>query len=219
LDAAKKQQEKAQTAIRAISTVYHPFCLDTGAPRNAKQVSKDLEAQFATLHEVAKESSLSEPCQKRLDKAQRVLPGLVATIAFFHLTVQKRIEALGLPAKMEKLLYQALIPGLYIQRVAQKAQTAEQRKILRTNADRLLTPLFEDDSPIAQMEEEERAIVLKVAQECADLLERSSSPVEGRNGQLSLRHHSFHHLSPRKRESIDCRAQLFYHPFRRNNGS
>src|SRR5512142_2769781 len=32
----------------------------------------------------------------------------------------------------------------------------------------------------------------------ADLFQRSSSCVEGRNGQLSLRHHHLHQLSPRK---------------------
>jgi len=34
-----------------------------------------------------------------------------------------------------------------------------------------------------------------VAQQAADLFQRSSSCVEGRNGQLALRHHSLHRLS------------------------
>ena len=35
-------------------------------------------------------------------------------------------------------------------------------------------------------------------EECAGWLVRGSSCVEGRNGQLELRHHSLHRLSPRK---------------------
>jgi len=37
-----------------------------------------------------------------------------------------------------------------------------------------------------------------VARECAQLFQRASSCVEGRNGQLALRHHSLHRISKRK---------------------
>jgi hypothetical protein len=37
-----------------------------------------------------------------------------------------------------------------------------------------------------------------VAKKCAQLFQRSSSCLEGRNGYLSLRHHGLHHLSNRK---------------------
>jgi len=35
----------------------------------------------------------------------------------------------------------------------------------------------------------------KAAEECAQIFQRSSSCVEGRNAQLSLRHHGIHRLS------------------------
>ena len=40
------------------------------------------------------------------------------------------------------------------------------------------------------------------AQECAELFQRSSSCVEGRNGQLSLKHHALHHLTKRKLRAL-----------------
>jgi len=44
----------------------------------------------------------------------------------------------------------------------------------------------------------EQGVLEGLAQECAGLFQRSSSCVEGRNGQLSLKHHALHRLTPRK---------------------
>jgi hypothetical protein len=41
-----------------------------------------------------------------------------------------------------------------------------------------------------------------VARECADLFQRSSSPVEGRNGHLDLFHHGHHRLMTRKLKAL-----------------
>ena len=51
---------------------------------------------------------------------------------------------------------------------------------------------------IQAFDTETRALIEQVAGECADLFQRSSSAVEGRNGQLSLHHHGRHRLSDRK---------------------
>jgi hypothetical protein len=51
---------------------------------------------------------------------------------------------------------------------------------------------------IQAFDTETRALIEQVAGECADLFQRSSSAVEGRNGQLSLHHHGHHRLSDRK---------------------
>ena len=40
--------------------------------------------------------------------------------------------------------------------------------------------------------------IKNIAEQCAQLFQRSSSCVEGRNGYLALRHHSSHQLSDRK---------------------
>ena len=42
------------------------------------------------------------------------------------------------------------------------------------------------------------AVIETVARECAQLCQRSSACVEGRNGQLALRQHRLHRLSDRK---------------------
>jgi len=55
-----------------------------------------------------------------------------------------------------------------------------------------------------------------VAQECAELFQRSSSCVEGRNGQLALRHHSLHRLRDQKLEALTTVHNYFV---RRSDGT
>jgi hypothetical protein len=55
-----------------------------------------------------------------------------------------------------------------------------------------------------------------VAQECAQLFQRSSSCVEGRNGQLALHHHRLHRISDRKLAALTTVHNYF---IRRRDGT
>jgi len=79
-----------------------------------------------------------------------------------------------------------LIPGSYLPRVSEKAQTAEQHHDLEKCSQALLTPLLSQSGPFAQLESHDLKLVEAVAQECAEVFQRSSSCVEGRNGYLAL---------------------------------
>lgn len=69
-------------------------------------------------------------------------------------------------------------------------QDLSQRRQLRTKAEELLAHLLTPAGPFGLLEHKEKFVIEKVAQECAELFQRSSSCVEGRNGQLALRHHT-----------------------------
>jgi hypothetical protein len=124
------------------------------------------------------------------------------TIAFVHLQVLARIGALGLATQFERVVREVLVPGLYLQRVASKAPTAERRREVEAVAVALLVRARAPDGELSTLDEGCRARVERVAKECAELFQRSSSCVEGRNGQLALRHHSLHRLSPTKLEAL-----------------
>jgi hypothetical protein len=49
---------------------------------------------------------------------------------------------------------------------------------------------------------EQRLDLERKAQACADLFQRSSSCVEGRNGHLALKHHALHQFTPRKLQAL-----------------
>jgi hypothetical protein len=198
LETAAGHQERARKAIQGISEVYHPYDLETGAPKSAEEVSAALEQHFVEIETVAAEAQLSERCVKRIEKAKRVMVGMVATVAFFLLTVRAKVEALSLVSEVENAMYHNLIPAIYLHSVAEKTQDIEKRPALRRKSEELLAPLLSSHGSLADLVAEEKVVLETVAQECAQLFQRSSSCVEGRNGHLALHHHSLHRLGDRK---------------------
>jgi hypothetical protein len=198
----QRQQERVQQANQAISRVYHPYNLETGGAQNAEAVAAALAVQFSQLEAVTQAASLSEKSRQRIAKARRVVVQMVATIAFFWLTVRAKIEALQLAPEVETLVYAHLLPAFYLQIVAKKAKPAERRQQLEQTAATLLAPLLNKDSPVQQLPIEDIQLLEDVAWECVRLFQPSSSCVEGRNGQLALRHHALHRLSDRKLNAL-----------------
>jgi hypothetical protein len=147
-------------------------------------------------------TDFAEGCTKKIQKAKRLVVKMVATIVFFWATVRAKIESLGLAPEVEDAVYNHLIPGIYIDIVAKKAKTKEERDALRKKSEELLAAIRTADGPFQELDEKEITVIEQVAVECAQLFQRSSSCVEGRNGQLALRHHGLHRLSDRKLEAL-----------------
>ena len=202
LHTATAHQEQAHNAIQGIRGDYHPYDLDTGAVRRSETVSASLARHMAALEDVAKQADLSEKCCDRIAKAKRLVVHMVATIAFFFLTITAKVEALSLGGEAEEAVFQHLIPALYLQRVADKTTDRDRRQRLHTTSQALLAPLRDRDGPFRELGQEDLQTLEQVARECADVFQRSSSCVEGRNGQLALRHHSLHRLSNRKLKAL-----------------
>jgi hypothetical protein len=209
LETAIAHQEQTKKAVQKISEAYHPYDLETGAPRSAEEMSSLLEKNFSQIEEVASEASLTDRCLKRIKKAKRVVVDMIATIAFFFLTVTAKIEALSLSPEVEKAVYDNLIPAIYLRLVSKKAKDAQQRHKLRKKSEELLAPLQATRGPFCGLTREEKLLINQVAQECAQLFQRSSSCVEGRNGQLALRHHSLHRISNRKLTALTTAHNYF----------
>jgi len=193
-----QQQERVQQAIQGLSADYHPYALDTGAPRSAEALATALNEHFANLEQVAAEAHLSDHCLQKIAKAKRVVVAMVATLAFFWLTLRAKVEHLALPPAVERAVYDQLIPAIYLDLVSEKVAAAPQRHALKKKVAELLAPLHSAASPLQGLAPEDLHTIEQVARECAELFQRSSSCVEGRNGQLALRHHSLHRLRDQK---------------------
>ena len=198
LEVTTARASQAQQAIQAISAAYHPYDLTTGTAKSVTDVAAELDQSFTHLEQLAMEAHLSERCFNKIHKAQRVVTDMLATIAFFFLLVRTHVEALGLPPDIEQAMSTQLIPAIYLDLVANKTADAEQRAALRFTSDQLLAPLHAPDSPLHQLTPEEQRVVELTACDCAHFFQRSSSCVEGRNGQLALWHHGLHRLRERK---------------------
>lgn len=198
LEQVQALQAEAQAVRQELSAAYHPYDLATGQVQTPDQVAGRLARCWQRLQTLAEVAALPERCHQRLRKAQRVGQVLVATVSFYFATVTAKVEALGLPPALEAVLYKQLIPALYLDRVADRGTDRDQRVALRQRVAALLAPLRASDGPLTGLPADEHRVLEQVATDCAQLFQRSSSCVEGRNGQLALHQHSRHRLSERK---------------------
>ncbi len=197
-----EQREQVAQSIRAIGHAYHFVDLERGVRRNGKLIAADIQEQIDTVRTVAQHEGLSQTCLERIEKAERVLPKMQATIEFVSGYVRQQVSQLNLTPPVSYALHAHLIPSFYLDRVAQ-TRTAYAGEPLRELAERLRTPLCEPGGALAELSEAEQSALQQQAKELAEVFQRSSSNVEGRNGYLSLRNHQLRGLDhPRKRECL-----------------
>lgn len=208
-DTAESHQVRMRRAMRKISDIYHPVNLETGRLKSVKEVSDSLDQCFAEIETVAAEAKLAENSLKRIKKAKNVVAAMVATMVFFRLTIQRKIEALCLSPTIEGIIFEKLIPAFYLNYASNKAKTSDARHRIQKKSEEIFFSLGCMQDLFSGITQKELTVIQTVAKECASLFQRSSSCVEGRNGQLSLRHHSFHRLSDRKLAALTCVHNFF----------
>jgi hypothetical protein len=197
-----EQREQVAQSIRAIGHAYHFVDVERGVRRNGKLVAADIQEQIDTVRTVAQHEGLSQTCLERIEKAERVLPKMQATIEFVSGYVRQQVSQLNLTPPVSYALHAHLIPSFYLERVAQ-TRTVYAGEPLRELAERLRTPLCEPGGALAALSEAEQSALQQQAKELAEVFQRSSSNVEGRNGYLSLRNHQLRGLDhPRKRTCL-----------------
>ena len=206
---ALQQPTDARECVRELSALYHPYDLQTGRAQPVERVAQRIGDAWARVHQLAETADWPSRARERIEKAKRVTTQWLATIAFFFATLHAKVEALNLPPALETALCEQLIPAIYLDRVADRCTRAEQRRSLRALSAQLLEPLRQPDHPLNALPTGDRQRLERVAAECADLFQRSSSCVEGRNGQLSLHHHGHHRLSDRKLAALTAVHNFF----------
>ena len=216
LEACQSRQKRAQAARQGLGREYHPVDLQTGQPLTAEEVGRRLMSHFDALDQVAAEAGLSAHACDKLAKARRVLDSMQATIAFFWAMVASRLAAWGYSPAVQGWMRQYLIPAYYLSRVAKKARTAEEKQRLRILAAEVLARARSPDGLWGTLPGDQQADLETKARLCADFFQRSSSCVEGRNGQLSLRHHALHQLTARKLQALTV---LHNYAVQREDGS
>jgi len=165
-------------------------------------VGRQLAGHFDTLEQIAAEAGLSARATKKLAKARRVLDPMKATISFFWRMLGVWFSLWDLPEPVRQWMRQDCIPGFYLARAAEKASDAAERHRLRELSQEILARARSPDGFWGTLSPEVQSDLERKAQICADLFQRSSSCVEGRNGQLSLKHHALHRFTLRKLQAL-----------------
>jgi hypothetical protein len=203
------QREQVAQSIRTIGQAYHFVDLERGVRRNGQLIAADIHAQMDTIRRVAQHEGLSQSCLDRIDKAERVVPKMQATIEFVSGYVRQQVRQLDLTPLRSYAMHAHLMPSFYLERVAQ-TRTVSAGEPLRELAERLRTPLFEPGGAFAELNEAQQSQLNQQAKELAEVFQRSSSNVEGRNGYLSLRNHQLRGLDcPRKRACLTAIHNFF----------
>jgi hypothetical protein len=211
-----QQRKQVKQSLEAIGQAYHVVDLERGVRRNGQLIASDIRTQIETIRTVAQHEQLSQSSLDRIDKAERVVPKMQATLEFVSSYVRHQVNRLDLTPPVSFAMQARLLPSYYLDRVAQP-HTVEGGKPLRDLARRLRTPLFEPDGALSELRPETQRDLRQQAKELAEVFQRSSSNVEGRNGYLSLRNPPLRGLDrPRKRA---CLTTIHHFFLRRPDGT
>ena len=203
------QREQAQQSIRGMGHDYHVVDLERGVRRNGRLIAADIQGHIDAIRTVAQQEGLSQSSLERIDKAERVVPKMQATIDFVSGYVRQQVDQLDLTPPVSFAMHAKLIPSYYLERVAQ-TRSVQGGESLRELAEQLRTPLFEPGGVLSTLCAEAQSRLHHEAKRLATVFQRSSSNVEGRNGYLSLRSHQLRGLDlPRKRECFTAIHNFF----------
>ena len=204
-----EQREQGKASIRGIGHDYHFVDLERGVRRNGHLIASDIQGHIEQIRTVAQQEALSQSCLERINKAERVVPKMQATIAFVSRYVGQQVAQLDLTPPASFAMHAKLIPSYYLDRVA-GTRTVSDGDPLRELAERLRAPLVEPGGVLSALSPEAQHHLHDEAQRLAAVFQRSSSNVEGRNGYLSLRSHQLRGLDlPRKRECFTAIHNFF----------
>jgi Family of unknown function (DUF6399) len=194
-----EQREQVKASIRGIGHDYHFVDLERGVRRNGHLIAYDIQGHIEQIRTVAQQEALSQSCLERIDKAERVVLKMQATIEFVSRYVGQQVAQLDLTPPASFAMHAKLIPSYYLDRVA-GTRTVSDGHPLRELAERLRAPLVEPGGVLSALSPEAQHHLHDEAKRLAAVFQRSSSNVEGRNGYLSLRSHQLRGLDlPRKR--------------------
>jgi hypothetical protein len=204
-----QQRDQVKQSLAAIGQAYHFVDLERGVRRNGQLIASDIRTHIETIRTIAQHEQLSQRSRDRIDKAERVVPTMQATIEFVSGYVGQQVKQLDLTQPASFAMHAKLIPSYYLDRVAH-TRTVSDGEPLRERAGRLRMPLFEPGGALSHLNPETQRDLHQQAREFAEVFQRSSSNVEGRNGYLSLRNHQLRGLDlPRKRACLTTIHNFF----------
>lgn len=196
-NSAKTHLEDTRDARKSLGLEYHPVDLETGKIKMADEIEEQLKQSFTIIEKQARAAELSENSHSKIAKAKRTIESMKKTIQFFWVSVMLFMDNLALSEAQKSVFKEMLIPIEYLKIQAEKASTAKQKAELKELSG-TIQKILTSNTDWQLLSETEQKRLLEQAKECAQLFQRSSSNVEGRNGCLNLQHHLFKQMNPRK---------------------
>ncbi len=196
LEESTKRKDSVKKAKKALGEIYHPIDMQTGQIQTADAVKKKVNEQLRIIEESAKGAGLSQSSMNRIAKAGRAFDAMIVFLTTFLIMFGLYVDRSQLNEEQKKFFLETIFPLTYL-RMILKRQSKEGRDKLKLLIESLETKVRE-----GPWSNEMKENWMKMAQDRAELFQRSSSCVEGRNGMLSLLHHRCHRLSTSRLKAL-----------------
>src|SRR5262245_45067850 len=112
-----QQREQVKASIRGIGHDYHFVDLERRVRRNGQLIAADIQEHIEQIRSIAQHEGLSQSCLERIEKAERVVPKMQATIEFVSRYVAQQVKQLDVTPPVSFAMHAKLIPSYYLERV------------------------------------------------------------------------------------------------------
>ncbi|MCP5014226.1 MAG: hypothetical protein GY938_02965 [Ketobacter sp.] len=192
----KKVQEQYKELMQQFSLSIHPFAVEDNSPQNAAIVEKQLRKTVAQLEKLAQTNQLSK-ADKHLKPVKNQLPDLASLMNVWWDWVDHSLVDQTPDFLKQLWLKEILLPKIYWEGQLQRCRSAKQRPIYQAALSQAQQKL--DNHPLtplchpAHWQQYNQWAETMVAR-----FQRTSSPVEGRNGFLSQIHQAGRGISQKR---------------------
>ena len=192
--ALTQAQTDYQQAMNTITTALHPFNLHTGEGQHWDELERQLHDPLQQLETLAQRLDLCQGPQT-IEAFRAHVPSLAQGINLWWHGVLEDLAIKTHDPSMHSWVLSALLPAVYWQQQTQKTRTPALKALYR-QADQQAMHTLNTHPVSAALTPEAYHDWWEWGQQHCRLFQRTSSAIEGRNGQLSRLHHATRGFSP-----------------------
>lgn len=212
--ALQTAQQQYHAIVHQLTTSLHPFAIRLGTPQTSASVKTQLQAQLQALNHLKQTQQLSDKAGS-IAKVERQLHDLSALVDLWWDWVHQSLRIRGVDSSVGNWVEQFLLPACYWQQQTTRTKTPTLKAGYQIAAQQAQAVLMRH--PItATLLTEQFNQWQSWATEMVTKFQRTSSPVEGRNGYLSQIHHNRRGLSTRR---LQVMTTLHNFHLKRSDGS
>lgn len=194
--ALQTAQQQYRAIVHQLTTTLHPFAIRLETPQTSQSVELQLQDQIQALSELKRTYQLPDKAGS-IAKVERQLHDLSALVDLWWNWVRQSLRIQSGDAAVNNWVEQSLLPALYWQQQTTRTKTPTLKAAYQIAAQQAQAALMAH--PItAVLSTDQFNQWQSWASEMVTKFQRTSSPVEGRNGYLSQIHHNQRGLSARR---------------------
>jgi Family of unknown function (DUF6399) len=205
-----KRREVVRSAIGEMGKIHHPIDLQTGEVQTAEKIKNRFDEQFRVIKQEAKAAKLGQSSLDRLEKAERAFGWIVSYLKYFFIFYMTFVSDLQLTFDQKRFFDEVVFPLSYLRMIWKRLPKKLRIEVASVFKD--LEAKIREGPWLEGLKDE----WMKQGKSLAEMFQRSSSCVEGRNGVLSLNHHRFHRLNER---SLKVLTIVHNYDVRRSDGT